>query len=95
MVDGLVEVISKPEVLEISHTDFYSHISLINIVSEDKLELFAEFDNSSRETSARFIDGKFGEIITAKPEKKNHVLIEKYDKACQVNFVETNIKTCY
>ena len=48
MVDGIVEVISKPEFLEVSHTDFYNHINLINnIVSEDKLEILAEFDNSS------------------------------------------------
>ena len=36
MVDGIVKVISKPEFLAVSHTDFYSHISLL-----------AEFDNSS------------------------------------------------
>ena len=48
MVDGIVKVISKPEFLAVSHTDFYSHISLINkIVSEEKLEILAEFDNSS------------------------------------------------
>ena len=42
MVDGIVEVIRKPEFLEVSHTDFYNHISLINnIVSEDKLEILA------------------------------------------------------
>ena len=48
MVDGIVEVISNPEYLEVSHTDFYNHNSLINnIVSEDKLEILTEFDNSS------------------------------------------------
>ena len=48
MVDGIAEVISKPENLEASHTDFYNHISLINnIVSEDRLEILAKFDNSS------------------------------------------------
>ena len=48
MDDGIVEVISKPEFLEVSHADFYNRISLINnIVSEDKLEILAEFDNSS------------------------------------------------
>ena len=47
MVDRLVKVFSKLEVLEVSHIDFYSHASLINnIVSEDKLEILAEFDNS-------------------------------------------------
>ena len=30
----MVEVISKPEFLEVGHTDFYNHISLIdNIIS--------------------------------------------------------------
>ena len=48
MVNGLVEVISKQEFLEVSHTDFYSHVSLINnIVSKGKLELLAEFESSS------------------------------------------------
>ena len=48
MVDGIVEVISKHKFLEVSHTDFPSHISLINsIVNKDKLEIQAEFDNSS------------------------------------------------
>ena len=40
MVDRIVEVINKPEFLEVSHTDFYNHISLINnIISEDKFEI--------------------------------------------------------
>ena len=40
MVDGIVKVISKPELLEVSHTDFYNHNSLINnIVSKGKLEI--------------------------------------------------------
>ena len=66
MVDGLVEVISKPEFLEVSLTDFYSLVSLVNnIVSEDKLEILAESDNSSsKEANAseveQFIDEKFG-----------------------------------
>ena len=48
MVDGIVEVISKTEFLEASYPDFHSHISLINnIVSEKKLEILTEFDNSS------------------------------------------------
>ena len=48
MLDGIIEVINKPEFLEVSHTDFYNHISLINnIVNEDKLETLAEFDSSS------------------------------------------------
>lgn len=48
MLDGITEVISKPEFLEVSHTDFYGHISLIyNIISEEKLKILAEFDNSS------------------------------------------------
>ena len=72
MVDGIVEVISKPEFLEVSHTDFYNHISLINnIVSEDKLEILAKFDNSSSTEAniseiERLIDEKSGESITEK-----------------------------
>ena len=39
MGDKLVEVISKPEFSEVSHIDFYSHVSRINnSVSEDKLD---------------------------------------------------------
>ena len=45
--------ISKPEFLDVSHTDYYNHISLINnIVSENKLEILAEFDNSLSSTEA-------------------------------------------
>ena len=103
MVDGIVEVISKPEFLEVSHTDFYSHVSLINnIASEDKLEILEEFDNcSSTEASdsaiERFIDETFGEIITANTEKKNITSLSRNmtNKACQVNFDEMNIETCY
>ena len=48
MLDGIVEVISKPEFLEVSHDNFYNRIRLINnIVSEDMLEILAEFDSSS------------------------------------------------
>ena len=72
MVDGIVEVISKPGFLEVSHTDFHNHISLINnIVSEGKLEILAEID-SSLSTKAniteteRLIDEKSGESITEK-----------------------------
>ena len=75
MVDGIIEVISKLEFLEVSHTDFYNHISLINnIVSEGKLEILVEFDNSSN-TEANIseieglIDEKSGESII---EKKSH-----------------------
>ena len=72
MVDGIVEVISKPEFLEVSHTDFYNHISLINnIVGEGKLEILAEFDNSSSAEASIseiewLIDEKSGESITEK-----------------------------
>ena len=78
-MDGLVEVISKQEFWEflgVSHSDFYSHVSVINnIVNEGKLEILAKFDNSlSAEANSseieRFIDEKFGELITAYTEKK-------------------------
>ena len=47
--------------------------------------MLAEFDNSlSTKANAsdieRLIGEKFGEIITANTEKKNHIAIEKYDK---------------
>ena len=93
MVDGIVEVISKPENLEASHTDFYNHISLINnIVSKGKLEILAEID-SSLSTKAniteieRLIDEKSGESITEK--KTTSSSRNMTSKACQVNF---NIK---
>ena len=44
----------------------------------------------------RFIDEKFGEIITANTEKKITSLSRNMpNKACQVNFDERNIETCY
>ena len=74
MVDGIVEVTSKPGFLEVSHTDFCSHISLINnIVIEDQLQTLAEFDSSSSTKASeiqRFIDETFGKIITANTEEK-------------------------
>ena len=78
MVDGIVEVISKPEFLEEVILTFTVIISLINnIAREDKLEILAEFGHSSStEVNAseieRFIDDKFGKIITANTEKKSH-----------------------
>ena len=99
MVDGIVEVISKSEFREISHTDFYSHISLItNIVSEDNLEILPEFENSSNtEANAseiqQFIHENSGEIITANTEKKISLLSKNMtNKECQVNFDKMNIE---
>ena len=99
MVDGIVEVISKPEFLEVSHTDFFNHISLINnIVSEDKPEILAEFDNSSGTEAndseiERLVNEKSDETITAKTEKKITSLSRNMrNKACQVNFDEVNNK---
>ena len=99
MVDGIVEVISKPEFLEVSHTDFYNHISLINnIVSEDKLEILAKFDNSSSTEAniseiERLIDEKSGKSIT----EKKITSPSRYmtSKTCQVNFDEINIENYY
>ena len=102
MADGIVEVISKTEFLEISHTDFYSHISLItNIVSEDNLEILPEFENSSNtEANAseiqQFIHENSGEIITANTEKKISLLSKNMtNKEYQVNFDEMSTETCY
>ena len=99
MVDGIVEVISKPENLEASHTDFYNHISLINnIVSEDKLEILAKFDNSSSTEAniseiERLIDEKSGKSITEK--KITSPSRNMTSKTCQVNFDEINIENYY
>ena len=102
IVDGLVKVIQKTEFLEVNHTDFYSHVSLINnIVSKDKFEILAEFDNlSSTEANGSskelFINEKFGEIIKANSEKKNTLISRNMtDKGCQVNFEAMNIEICY
>ena len=102
MVDGIVEVVSKPEFLEASHTNFYNHISLINnIVSEDNLEILAEFDSSSSTEAndteiERLVDEKSGETITANTEKKITSLSRNMtNKACQVNFDEINNENCY
>ena len=71
MVDGLKNFIKKTEFLEVSHTDFYGHVTVINnIVSEDKLELLAEFQIfSSTKASVTeiglFFNEKFGKIFTA------------------------------
>ena len=99
MVDGIVEVTSKPEFLEASHTDFYNHISLINnIVSEDKLEILAKFDNSSSTEAninevERLIDEKSGKSITEK--KITSSSRNMTSKTCQVNFDEINIENYY
>ena len=97
MVDRLVKVFSKLEVLEVSHIDFYSHASLINnIVSEDKLEILAEFDSSpSTEANVseieRLINEKPGKSITANTEKKITLSSRNMtSKACQVNFDKIN-----
>ena len=99
MVDGIVEVISKPQFLEVSHTDFYNHISFINnIVSEYKLEILAKLDSSSgTEANAieieRLIDEKSGESITANTEKK--ITSWSRNMTNKVNFDEINIENCY
>ena len=99
MVDEIVGVISKPEFLEVSHTDFYNHISLINnIVSEDKLEILAKFDNSSSTEAniseiERLIDEKSGKSITEK--KITSPSRNMTSKTCQVNFDEINIENYY
>ena len=96
--------ISKPEFLEVRHTDYYNHISLINnIVSENKLEILAEFDNSLQVQKQandneieQFINEKSGETITANTEKKiTSSSRNTTNETCQVNFVETNIENCY
>ena len=100
-MDGIAEVISKPEFLEVSHIDFYNHISLINnIVSVDKREILAEFDNTSIAEAndneiERYIDGKSSKTIKANTEKITSLSRTMTNKACQVNFGIMNIGTCY
>ena len=71
MVDSLVEVIGKPEFLEVRHSIFNSHISLFNM---------AEFDNSSSIEANNSEIEKFGEIITANTEEKITSSFKKYEK---------------
>ena len=76
MADERVEVINKPEFLEASDCDFYSHLSLLNnIVDVDKLDILmnkndvthSEANSSDLE---RYINQKFDKIIIANTEKK-------------------------
>ena len=59
---------------KLSYTDFQSHVSLINIINEGKLELLTEFDVLSTEANAslkeRLINQEFDEIITANNDRK-------------------------
>ena len=58
------------------------------------MEKFGNSSSTEVSETERFIDEKFGEIITANTEKKSHRYRE-YDKACHVNVDEMNIKSCY
>ena len=49
MVDGLAEVVSKPEFLEVSHTDLYSHV---------RDHSFSTLVNFSEKTYVRVSAGK-------------------------------------
>ena len=76
MADERVEVINKPEFLEASDCDFYSHLSLLNnIVDVDKLDILMnknDVTHSEANTSdlERYINQKFDKIIIANTEKK-------------------------
>ena len=75
MADERIQVINKPEFLEVSYCDFYSHLSFLsNIVDVDKLYiLMDENDVTHSETNTsdleRYINQKFDEIIITNPEK--------------------------
>ena len=58
------------------------------------MEKFGNSSSTDASEIERFIDEKFGEIITANTEEKSHRYRE-YDKACHVNVDEMNIKTYY
>ena len=76
MADERIQVISKPEFLEVSDCDFYSHLSFLNdIVDVDKLDILMDKNDvthSEANTSdlERYINQKFDEIIIANTEKK-------------------------
>ena len=76
MADERVEVINKPEFLEASDCDFYSHLSLLNnIVDVDKLDILMnknDVTHSEANTSdlEQYINQKFDKIIIANTEKK-------------------------
>ena len=76
MADERIQVINKPEFLEVSDCDFYSHLSFLNnIVDVDKLDILMDKNDvthSEANTSdlERYINQKFDEIIIANTEKK-------------------------
>ena len=86
MVDRIAEVVSKPEFLEVSHTDSYNRIRLFNnIFSKDKIEILAELDNSSSTKAndseiERIINEKFGQTVTANTEKSITLLSRNITK---------------
>ena len=91
--DERIQVINKPEFLEVSDCDFYSHLSFLNnIVDVDKLDILMDKNDvthSEANTSdlERYINQKFDEIIIANTEKKvckSHQL-HKSDKYCQTS----------
>ena len=75
MADERVQVINKPEFLEVSDCDFYRHLSFLNnIVDADKLDILMDKNDvthSEANTSdlEQYINQKFDEIITANTEK--------------------------
>ena len=99
MANKRVQVINKPEFLEISDSDFYSHLSFLNnIVDVDRLHILMDKNDvthSEVNTSdlERYINQKFDEIIIANTEKKvcKSNQLHKSDKYCQTSNEDSNL----
>ena len=72
MTGESVQIINKPEFLELSDCDFYSHFSFLNnIVDVDKFDILMDKnDVTHSESNTRAIQ-KFDKVIVANTEKKN------------------------
>ena len=82
MADERIPVINKPEFLEVSNCDFYSHLSFLNnIVDVDKLDILMDKNDvthSEANTSdlERYINQKFDEVRTRRLYHKNVVHVK-------------------
>ena len=76
MADERIQIINKPEFLEVNDCDFYNHLRFLNnIVDVDELDISMDENDvthSEANTSdlERYINQKFDEIIIDNTEKK-------------------------
>ena len=76
MADERVQVINKPELLEVSDCDFHSCLSFLNnIVDVDKLDILMDKNDVTHSEAnisdlERYINQKFDEIIIVNTENK-------------------------